>query len=80
MSSERDEPDRTRRKSETVRGEEDLSDTDGGPVESFHATTRTKSGAVPSSYGGAVGGTDDELSDETRGDVDERSPDDNQGM
>ena len=79
MSSERDEPDRMRRKSETVRGEEDLSDTDGGPVESFHATTRTKSGAVPSSYG-AVGGTDDELSDETHGDVDERSPDDNQGI
>ena len=52
-----DEPGLTQTNSRTIRGEETLEN--GGTVESnVETSTRTKSGAVPSSYG-AAGGTVD---------------------
>lgn len=53
------EPALTQRNSETVRGETNLADQ--GPAESNlddQTSTRTRSGAIPSSYGAAGGTTD----------------------
>ncbi len=53
-----DEPGITEKNSRTIRGEEIL--TEGGPVESNQGatSTRTRVGAIPSSYGAAGGTTD----------------------
>lgn len=53
-----DEPALTQRNTETIRGETTLADE--GPEESEldESSTRTKSGAIPSSYGAAGGTTD----------------------
>ena len=50
------EPQLTDQNSRTVRGEEILAD--GGTVESNETNTRSKSVAIPSSYGAAGGTTD----------------------
>ncbi|HYW52829.1 MAG TPA: hypothetical protein VFF00_08190 [Candidatus Elarobacter sp.] len=53
-----DEPALTQQNSETIRGETTLAD--GGTAESNvdESSTRTRSGAIPSSYGAAGGTTD----------------------
>ncbi len=53
-----DEPALTQRNTETVRGETALADESTAESNLDESSTRTKSGAVPSSYGAAGGTTD----------------------
>jgi hypothetical protein len=53
-----DEPALTQRNTETVRGETELADESTAESNLDESSTRTKSGAIPSSYGAAGGTTD----------------------